>query len=159
MVQRTRNLIGGAVLIAVVATAVAACGSKSSSTSTAMTPAQSRAAIEQSWKTFFDGKTAIDKRVALLAGADKFSSEIKSLASNPLAKQTSATVSKVVLNGSDKATVTFTLLFAGNPVVKDVEGQAVLVDGTWKVDAASMCRLLALQGAVPAGCKSAASSP
>jgi hypothetical protein len=108
--------------------------------------------IETAWKKFFDGGTPVAQRVALLAGGSRFSSTIKSLSSNPLASKTSATVSKVTVTGPTTATVVFTVYLAGAPVLSNVKGTAVLQNGSWLVDAGSLCKLLALQGSVPAAC-------
>jgi hypothetical protein len=109
-------------------------------------------AIGEAWTKFFNGSTPFGERVALLAGGDRFSSTIKSLSKNPLASKTSATVSNVTITGATTATVTFTVYLAGLPVLKDVKGTAVLENGTWLVDAGSLCKLLALEGSKISAC-------
>jgi hypothetical protein len=159
--------IGGLVVVALLVCAVAGCGgggSSSSSTSTASSTTVAttskpesaktltQGAIGAAWVKFFNGSTPFAQRVALLAGGDRFSSTIKSLSKNPLASKTSATVSNVKLTSTTTATVTFTVYLAGLPVLKDVKGTAVLQNGSWLVDAGSLCKLLALEGSKISAC-------
>ena len=59
---------------------------------------------------------------------------------------TGATVEGVTLSDDSNADVKWTLLLEGNPVLPDQSGNAILVDGTWKVSATTFCTLLAIQG-------------
>ena len=121
-----------------------------------MSPAETRAAITKNWLAFFDGSTAGDERICLLENGDQFEKEMATVDSSPLAKQVSAQVASVKIDGPAKATVTYTLLLNGGPVLQGVKGGAVLEDGTWKVGATSFCQLAALQGAAPKACPPAA---
>src|SRR5205814_2693035 len=125
-------------------TLLAGCGGGGSSSAAA------KAEIKKNWETFFDGSTATDKRMALLQHGSSFASILKAIGSSPLAAKVNAKVSDVALDGADKATVTYTVIFAGSPVLKDTKGQAVRENGTWKVGTASFCALLKLQGVSPA---------
>lgn len=118
--------------------------------------AQARAAIEQSWETFFDGSGSAspEKRAGLLQNGAQFESIIRTVAANPLSRQLSAKVSSVDVTGPDSAKVKYTLYLGKTPVLKNVEGTAVRENGTWKVGYASFCQLLALQGAAPKACAS-----
>lgn len=158
----------GSVLTVAAAALLAGCGSGGGKNSGAGTPSSSssvvamgarpsvtKAAIRQSWETFFDGSTPSAKRVALLEEGEQFAATIGAISSSPLAKQAQAQVSSVTIDGPEAATVTFSLLLGGTPVLNGVEGSAVLVDGTWKVSVASFCGLAALQGPVPKACPAA----
>ncbi len=134
-------------------------GSSTTTATTTTSASATAAAIRAAWKKFFDGSTPVAERVALLAGGERFSATIKELSQNPLASKTSATISKVKITGPTAASVTFTVYLAGLPVLKNVKGTAVLQNGAWLVDAASLCKLLALQGALPAACSGASTSP
>jgi hypothetical protein len=127
--------------------AVAACGGggggKSSDT----------AQITSAYATFFSGKSSVSDRVAVLQDGPRFKSLVASFASNPLAKNVSATVSSVTLQGANKAKVVYTVKLAGSALPKQ-NGTAVKQDGTWKVGYPSLCRLVALQGSTPSACKS-----
>ena len=161
--MRTRRRIGELFLAIALVAALAGCGggSSSSSTSTTTTAAATtttstagvKAAITTAWTTFFNGATPVAQRVALLAGGSKFSSTIKTLSKNPLASKTAATVSNIKVTGPKTATVTFSVSLSGIPVLTNVNGTAVLTDGKWLVDAASLCKLLSLEGgAAPSAC-------
>ena len=78
---------------------------------------------------------------------------IESFASNPLAKNVTATVSDVTLTGANKAKVVYVIQFAGTSLPKQT-GTAVRQNGTWKVGDASLCKLIALGGTTPSACKS-----
>jgi hypothetical protein len=139
--------------------AVPACKAGQNSTAanpcTASTSGNATAEIKQAWETFFNGATPVAQRVALLAGGQRFAATIKSLSTNPLASKTSATVSKVTVTSPTTAQVTFTVSLAGAPVLANVKGTAVLQNGTWLVDAGSLCKLLALQGSPTPACSTA----
>jgi hypothetical protein len=126
--------------------ALAACGgggNKSSDT----------AQIKSAYEKFFSGKTSLSDRVALLQNGAKFRSVVQGFASNPLAKNVSASVSSVTLEGSNKAKVVYTVKLAGSSLPKQT-GTAVRENGTWKVGDASLCKLISLQGSTPSACKS-----
>ena len=78
---------------------------------------------------------------------------IQSFASNPLAQNTSATVSSVKLHGDDNATVDYVVKFGGSSLPKQT-GTAVRENGKWKVGFASLCKLVGLSGTTPSACKS-----
>lgn len=61
---------------------------------------------------------------------------------------------KVTLTSATQATVGYTILISGAPVLPGQKGTAVLQGGTWKVATASFCGLLMLQsgGKPVAGC-------
>jgi len=146
-------------LLALAATTLAGCGGgkKQATLPTTSTPsvAQSTAAISQirhNWATFFDGSTSSADRIRLLESGVKFKSLIEALDSSSLTKQVKAQVGRVKLTGPKTASVTYTVLLSGSPVLKNARGRAVLVQGTWKVGAASFCALAKLEGVVPAGC-------
>ena len=61
---------------------------------------------------------------------------------------------------SSQAQVTYSILVAGTPELKNQAGTAVYQDGTWKVGVVSFCGLLTLENggsssSLPAACKSA----
>ncbi len=119
-------------------------------------PEVTKAAIRKNWATFFDGATSAATRVSLAENGEELADTIRAVTDSPIAKQASANVTSVTIDGPTTATVTFTLLLDGSPVLEGVEGTAVLEDGTWKVSIASLCQLAALQGAVPKACPPAA---
>ena len=146
------------VLVSVlVAGALAACGGSGSgpSTPTTTSPAATKALIKGVYVKFFSSKTPTSTRVNLLQNGHQFAPAIAALAQNPLAKNTSATVSSVTLQGPDKAKVVYTVNLSGTPVpgLKNRTGSAVRENGAWKVGAADFCALVSLGGSPPEACK------
>jgi hypothetical protein len=132
------------VLIAVLA--LAACGSGGGGSS-------ATDQVKSAYEKFFSSKTSLSERVSLLQNGEQFKSVIQSFASNPLAQNTSATVSSVKLQGDDNATVDYVVKFGGSSLPKQT-GTAVRENGKWKVGFASLCKLVALGGTTPSVCKS-----
>lgn len=138
-------------LVVVAGLALAGCGT-SMHTSTPG-PAAAQAQIKSAYEKFFSGQTSIPARVAVLQDGSKFKGLVTSFANNPLAKNVSATVSSVTLQGQDNAKVVYTVKLGGAALPKQT-GTAVRENGTWKIGSASLCRLVALQGSTPSVCKS-----
>ena len=133
--------------------------SPSATASTAPAPAGTAAAIaeiKKNWVTFFNGKTPAANRVALVQNGQQFASTLKTMASSAQSEAASVSVQKVTLTSATQATVNYTILISGAPVLAGQKGTAVLQDGTWKVAVASFCGLLELQsgGKPVAGCPS-----
>jgi hypothetical protein len=172
----TRRLISSILLACVVGGGMAACGSGGSSTSapkstSATHPSASSSTgsaaissdektIAANWTAFFSPKTPVAQRVALLQDGSQFSSVIKAQAGGGLASEASAQVTKVTVISTAQAAVTYNILLAGTPALKNQSGTAVFQDGKWKVGVASFCGLLTLENGgnsskLPAACKSA----
>jgi ABC-type Fe3+-hydroxamate transport system substrate-binding protein len=143
----------------VLAGTLAACGGSGKKTtttgSTTASPAAEQAAIKSAYEKFFSSKTPTAQRVELLQNGQQFEPAIKALAANPLASNTSATVSSVTLQGANEAKVVYTVNIAGAaiPGLKNRTGSAVRDNGTWKVGAESFCALVSLGGSPPKACK------
>jgi hypothetical protein len=169
--HRTLQLL---VLVGVLGVGIAACGSSSNSgasssgtsapatsapaTSASAAPSGSAAAlITANWEKFFNAKTPVATRVALLQNGSTFESVIKAQAGSGLAATASAKVSKVIMTSSKQATVKYSILISGATALANQSGVAVYQDGTWKVGLASFCGLLTLEnsGKTPSVCKSA----
>lgn len=114
--------------------------------------------ISQAWARFFAGATSAADKQALLQNGSAFAAAINAQANLPIAKGTTAIVSKVTLLSADKAQVTYTISIGGLPALVNQTGTAVLVGGSWKVGSTSFCALLALEGQAPPACP-AASAP
>ncbi len=150
---RRLAVMPGAVLVAV---ALAACGGSSHpgiADHTVPSAAQTKAQIKSAYEKFFSSNTSIPDRVALLQNGPRFKGVVTSFANNPLASNTSATVSSVTLQGANRARVVYTVKVAGAGLPKQT-GAAVRENGTWKVGDASLCKLIALGGTTPSVCKS-----
>ena len=177
----TRRLVSCILLASALGVSLAACSSSSSSTSSAPSTAPSSSAaaapsasstssasssaaekaIAANWVAFFNPKTPVAQRVSLLQDGSTFASIIRAQASGGLASEASASVSKVTVTSPSQAAVTYTILLAGQPALKNQPGTAVYQDGTWKVGLTSFCGLLKVENSgntasLPAACKSAA---
>jgi hypothetical protein len=178
--------LAGALALAGLALLATACGGSSPSTSSsssapATSPASSapatsasasasptstggsaaQAAVATNWEAFFNAKTPISQRVALLQDGSQFQSVIQAQAGSGLAALATAKVTHVIVNSPTMATVTYNILVSGTPQLTNQTGVAVYQNGTWKVGVASFCGLLTLENAgkttgLPAACKSAA---
>ena len=161
------------------AVAVAACSS-SSSTSAATSPSAASspasapvpagtssapaspgssdavADITANWEKFFSSSTTASQKAALLQNGSKFTSAISAFAQLPLASGIGAKVTKVVVNSSTTATVTYNIVAGGTSLLKGQTGTSVYQDGTWKVGDGSLCGLFKLipGGSVPSACGS-----
>jgi hypothetical protein len=115
--------------------------------------------IKTNWVTFFNPKTPVTQRVNLLQNGSAFASIIQAQAGSPLASSATSTVSAVTVQSSTHAKVTYSILVAGSPALKDQPGVAVFQGGIWKVGDQSFCALLTLEnnGKAPSACASAAS--
>jgi hypothetical protein len=176
---KTRTSIPLIMLVCALGISVAACGSSGSSSSSSSTPSTSSAPpasapasasaspsaassgsavaqITANWAAFFNPTTPTAKRVSLLQNGHLFTSAIEGSSRFPGASTASAKVTKVTVISPTKATVVYSILLAGTPVLPNQQGVAVLEGGTWKVGDASFCALLTLEnsGKPMAVCKS-----
>jgi hypothetical protein len=171
----TRRLVSWILLACTACLGVAACSSSSSSPPAASPSAKPSAsstssvssavsadekAITTNWTAFFNPKTPVAQRVNLLQDGSAFASVIKAQAGSALAGSASAQVTKVTVITTSEAAVTYNVLLAGTPALKNQAGTAVYQDGTWKVGVASFCGLLTLENSgktsgLPSVCKSA----
>ncbi len=173
--HRTLQLL---VLVGVLAVGIAACGSSNNSgassspsasapatsapATSASAPASGSAAalITANWEKFFNPKTPVAQRIALLQNGQVFASVIRAQAGSSLASSATAKVTKVTVTSPTQAKVTYSILIGGSPALANQSGVAVLQGGTWKVGLASFCGLLTLENGgktsgLPSLCKSA----
>ncbi len=150
---------------------LAACGSGSKATSSSspspssapstMSSAAALAAIKTNWEAFFNAKTPVPRRVALLQNGQIFAPIIRAQAGSPLASAATAKVTKVALASPTQASVSYSILVGGKPALTKQAGVAVYENGTWKVGDASFCGLLTIENggktsSLPAACKAGA---
>lgn len=108
--------------------------------------------IQTNWAAFFNGQTSAQGKINLLQNGQDYAQVIEAQAQSATAKATTAKVSSVSLSGNS-ATVTYTIDIAGQPALSNQKGQAVNVNGSWKVGDGAFCGLLQLSGTVPPNCK------
>jgi hypothetical protein len=116
------------------------------------------AAIKSNWATFFDAKTSLAGRLALLQNGQTLAALIRAQSKNSLASTATSKVSSVTLTGTKQASVLYTIYVGGQPALKNKHGVAVYQDGVWKVGLVSFCGLLKLENAgstagLPSVCK------
>jgi len=155
---------------------LAACGGGSSSshhasaTPTSSASAQAEptsgpaavAAITANWKTVFNGKAPIPRRLALVQNGPQVAAFVQAQAKTSFgvaATGSTATVSSVAITSPSQATVHYEVLLLGTPLLKNQVGTAVYLDGIWKVAIASFCGLAYLEypkgsPKLPAACRS-----
>jgi hypothetical protein len=149
----------GSVLLALTACRGSSAPGRTSSPSAgggSTTPAGSvSASVTKSWTTFFDGSTPAATKIQLLQNGTQFASIINAQASSALASSAGAKVLSVTQTSSTAATVHYDILIGGTSALANQVGQAVLVDGGWKVGDTSFCALLALEQTKAVGCSPA----
>jgi hypothetical protein len=137
---------------------LAACGGGSHSpsqkapaaTATAEPSAGSAAVavITANWKTVFNGKAPIARRLALVQDGPQVAAFVAAQANTSFgtaAVGSTATVSSVTITSPGQATVHYEVLLLGTPLLKNQAGVAVYVNGIWKVGIASFCGLTYLE--------------
>jgi hypothetical protein len=107
--------------------------------------AAAQAAIKQDWTEFFDAKTPTSRRVQLIEHGQELAQVLKAQAGSSLASSASAKVNSVTLTSPTQATVKYTVLVAGSPVLNNQTGVAVYRGGVWQVGDASFCALLKME--------------
>ncbi|MET7769321.1 hypothetical protein [Nocardia sp. NPDC005366] len=130
----------------------AAASASSSAAAPAAADAETTKAITDAYTVFFNAAAPVDQRVASVEKGDVFAPVLQAQAADPSKGGTTATVSAIKLVDASNANVTYTLLMGGNPVLPNQTGQAVKLDGKWKVGASTFCALMALQGGTSPAC-------
>jgi hypothetical protein len=119
------------------------------------------AAITANWKTVFNGKAPIPRRLALVQNGSQLTAFIEATAKTSFGQAavgSTATVSSVIISSPSQATVHWDLLLLGTPLLKNQVGTAVYLGGVWKVSIASFCGLAYLEypkgsPKLPAACR------
>jgi hypothetical protein len=140
-----------ALALVLAAGSLTACGSGGAGPTTTTSSMSNTQQVEAAYGDFFSSKTPLATRVSLLQNGSKFAPLISALAKNPLAGNTSATVSSVTIANPIYATVVYTVHIGGVavPGLKNRTGTAVRVNGKWEVGDASFCALVELQSKPP----------
>ena len=106
------------------------------------------AAITANWKTVFNGKAPIPRRLALVQGGPQVAAFVEAQAKTSFgaaAAGSTATVASVTITSPSQATVGYEVLLLGTPLLKKQVGIAVYTGGVWKVGIASFCGLAYLE--------------
>jgi hypothetical protein len=120
--------------------------SASSGTTGPADPAAAKAEITQVWEKFFHTGTDRTDAVSLLEDGEQLGVALDKAEQED--KQTGlvrrAIVKRIDFLSPTSASVTWTLLNKKTPVLNNASGQAVLVDGKWKVSKLTFCTLVEL---------------
>lgn len=119
------------------------------------------AAITANWKTVFNGKAPLSRRLALVQNGQQVAAFVQAQAKTSFgqaATGSTATVSSVIISSPAQATVHWDLDLLGTPLLKNQVGSAVYLGGVWKVSIASFCGLAYLEypkgsPQLPAACR------
>jgi hypothetical protein len=120
-------------------------GSTTSVTSGSGSQANTEQVIAANWAKFFDPKTPLTERVALLEDGTEFQPIIQAQEGSTLESEASASVTQVALTSPTQARVNYSILLDGQPALPDQHGVAVLTGSTWQVGVGSFCSLLELE--------------
>lgn len=137
--MRRATLFPAAATLAL-AVLAAACGG-------GVDPAAEKASISSAYARFFDEKTPVDQKVALLEGGASYRALIEESIRSGQSRDISVEVRSVTLAKDNKsAEVTFAILLGGSPVLPNAPGKAVKEGETWKVSESTFCALIQLGG-------------
>ncbi|MCF2532990.1 IseA DL-endopeptidase inhibitor family protein [Yinghuangia soli] len=95
-------------------------------------------AAAAAYGSLFDPKTPVADRKALITDSESIAPLIDGLLAHPVMGTASLKVKDVKVTG-DKAAVTFDVLISGAPAYENRTGEAVKVDGKWKVSKSVIC--------------------
>lgn len=153
-------LIGGVVVVVVVILALIFVPSKNNNNNSAkknhgLSSAQKTADtndIKTNFQTFFALSTTMQTREALLQNGSEFAQPMEQEFNQLDNEKPSVSISSVDLKNSTTANVVYTVDLNGQPVLKDQTGEALLINGSWKVSDSTLCQLFALGGQTPSIC-------
>jgi hypothetical protein len=114
--------------------------------------------VTTSYVRFFNPTVAAAERLGLIQDGTAFSQAIAAQAKSAFAKAASVKVGKVTVTSPNRATVIYTILLSGSPVLSNQTGYAVHEGGKWKVAGETFCELLQVQGPLPPVCKMASAT-
>ncbi len=115
----------------------------------ATAPADAAAAereIRQNWQKFFDPKTSMEDKRAVLENGEQMAPVLQAFSGDERGGQVQAKVTKVEFTSTTEATVTYTLTLEGATALPDASGKSVEQEGTWKVSVTTLCALVQLSG-------------
>jgi len=105
-------------------------------------------AITANWKTVFDGKASIPRRLALVQDGPQVAAFVQEQAKTSFgaaATGSTATVTSVTMTSPSQATVDYEVLLLGTPLLKKQVGVAIYENGVWQVSIGSFCGLAYLE--------------
>lgn len=120
-------------------------------TTTTFDEAAARAEIEAAFATFVNDELPTEQNVAVVEDGENLIETYDAVeAANPDAPSVTAKVDSIAFTSSTTADVTYSLFpvgpEGGQPLVANLAGGAILIEGKWKVTRATVCDLFALGG-------------
>jgi hypothetical protein len=107
-------------------------------------PKAAEAEIRANWQKFFDPKTPLKDKQAVLENGERMGPVLQAFNGDERGGQVGARVEKVVFTSPAGADVTYTLTLSGRTALPNAAGTAVEQDGTWKVSVRTLCALVQL---------------
>ncbi|MGC0332948.1 hypothetical protein RKD23_005938 [Streptomyces sp. SAI-170] len=107
-------------------------------------PKAAEAEIRANWQKFFDPKTPLKDKQAVLENGEQMAPVLQAFNGDERGGKVGAQVEKVVFTSPTGANVTYTLTLSGQTALPNASGTAVEQDGTWKVSVNTLCALVQL---------------
>ncbi|MFE0173876.1 hypothetical protein ACFWZ2_16295 [Streptomyces sp. NPDC059002] len=164
---RVRSAVPAAAAVLLIASAAVACGDDSGggdgseppepsvektveapekSATAPADPAAAEKQVRTNWEKFFDPKTSMKDKEALLENGSRMRAVLQSFSGDERGKQVAAKVGKVEFTSPKAADVTYALTLKGATALPTASGTAVNQDDTWKVSVKTLCALVKLSG-------------
>lgn len=133
--------VGAAIAVGLVVVGGVACGDDG------FDEDEARREIIANFERFFDSETPQEEAFTLAEDIDEIGEALTAAAEAfPLPGRRTVEVGDVTFTSETSADVAFAILVAGEVLLPDVDGNAVLEDGVWKVGRKTNCDLAALAG-------------
>jgi ABC-type glycerol-3-phosphate transport system substrate-binding protein len=152
----TRRLLAAAAVLML----LAACGggddesdTADATTTTTASPAQASADITAMWTSYFKAGNPVDDAVASLENGATYRDAIIQQQQSGATNGLSVVVKDVQVINPKLGQVTYDIVINGNVALANSKGNAVFVDGKWKVSEQHFCVLLSLGGINPPACE------
>jgi hypothetical protein len=145
----------------VVLTLVGACGggggdddgADAAPTTTQFDRAKAMTDIKDMWTTQFNAAQTVDGAVGLIENGTAYREAIQQQEDSGATSGLSVVVKDVQLTNNKLGTVTYDIVINGNVALANTKGNAVFVDGKWKVSEQHFCVLLNLGNIHPPACE------
>ena len=99
--------------------------------------------VAAAWAVVFDSSADFEDKAPHLVDAESLASTIDAYAATGDGFGGISLVPTAVTIDGDAATVTYDVIFGGNPAYSDLTGTIDLVDGTWVVPRSEFCSFMA----------------
>lgn len=111
-------------------------------TTTAATSEADKDAITAAYEIVFSSETTYEEKAPLIDDPDGLEDTVAKYEEAGEAMGGVSLVAKKITVSGDVADVIYDFLFGGTPTYPDLEGDAVLVDGTWKITREMFCSIM-----------------